>query len=74
MTHKEFACFMTNLGYETKPSAIGSSGRCEVILGAIPVCPSTICLLKKILERYPGFEYQQFFAPDGLEELAAQLA
>lgn len=74
MTNKAFAEYMTELGYDTKPSALGSALRAELVLGIIPVCPSTVRLLKQILERYPSFEYQQFFAPDGLEELAAQLA
>lgn len=74
MTNAAFAAYMTALGYETKPSAVGSAKRAKLVTGAIPVTSSSVELLRALLERYPSFEYQQFFDPEGHEELAAQLA
>jgi len=63
MTNANFAAYMTGLGYATKPSAVGSAKRAKLITGAIPVTPSSVNLLQKLLEHYPEFQYLEFFVP-----------
>lgn len=72
-TNAQFAAYMTDLGYVTKPSAIGSAKQAKLITGVIPVTPSSVNLLQKILERYPRFQYLEFFVP-GSEAALTELA
>jgi hypothetical protein len=48
-------------GYEIKASQVGSAKRAKLILGAIPVVPSTLDLLEVVMEAFPGFDCEPMF-------------
>ncbi|MEY8204084.1 MAG: hypothetical protein RPR40_03325 [Bermanella sp.] len=66
---KELAEWLTEAGYETKPTNVRTAKGLKLAVGVVPVTAQSIKLLRIIMEKFPSFQYEAMFSPESLESL-----
>lgn len=73
MNANELAKYLEGLGYQIKATFIRNCKRQKLVYNSVPVTRLTAELLKKLLKRFPNFQYQDLFIKQQLELLESML-